>query len=403
MITIEGKYGKATVYVTDFSALDGESYRQILELLSVPCMAGQNIAIMADTHAGTGCVIGYTQTVTDSIVPNLVGVDISCGMHVVKVSSDYHFDYKALDKAIRQRIPCGTGIRKKEHRFADEVPLDRLVANVNRDRARLSIASLGSGNHFVECDVDPEGNHYLVIHSGSRHLGVEVCKFHQMRAVQQRRELAAVPREEYVAKLRAEGHRDDIEKLLKKYDADNPKVPDHLAWLNGQYMEDYLNDMKVCQSFADANRRAMMDEIIDAMGIKRRHIMDTFTTVHNYVDVDNRIIRKGAISLKNGEIAIIPMNMRDGSLIVRGKGCAEANFSGPHGAGRLMSRSAAKETLSMDEFKKSMEGIYTTSVCTGTIDEAPMAYKPMQSIIDNIGDLCDIVTVIKPEYNFKAS
>lgn len=402
MITLEGKYGKATIYVSDYGALDSASYKQIIELLSVPCMAGQNIAIMPDVHAGTGCVIGYTQTVTDAIVPNLVGVDIHCGMHVLKVSKDFVFDFKALDKAIRQRVPCGTGTRKTAHRFADEVPFDELVANVNTSKASLSVGTLGGGNHFIEVDVDDNGDHYIVIHSGSRHLGTEVCGFHQRRAVNQCKENADKFRKEYADMKRSSGCK-NMDELLAEYDKRNPKVPDHLAWVSGQYFDDYMNDMRVCGKFADANRRAMMDEICDAVGIKRKHIIERFTTVHNYVDVDNRIIRKGSISLNDGEIAIIPMNMRDGSLIVRGKGCVAANCSGPHGAGRLMSRSDAKQTLTMAEFKASMDGIYTTSVCSGTIDEAPMAYKPMQSIVDNLSDLGDIVNVIKPVYNFKAS
>lgn len=375
MITIQGKYGAADVYVSGVDALDANSHQQILQLLDVPCMKGQKIAIMPDVHAGKGCVIGYTQTVTDSIVPNLVGVDVSCGMHVVQVSPKYNFDFKRLDKLIRKEIPFGTAHRTKLHPFAENVDFANLVANVNAEKLKYSVGSLGGGNHFIEVDVDDEGNRYIVIHSGSRFLGVEVCGFHQRRAMEQRT---------------SEGS-----------DAELPNP--HLAWLEGDYLADYLNDMRICTQFADMNRKAMMDIILDGMEIKRRYIMDSFTTVHNYVDVDHMVIRKGAISLQKDEVAIIPMNMRDGSLIVKGKGNEVCNCSGPHGAGRVLSRSAAKEALSMEEFKKSMAGIFTTSVSTETLDESPMAYKSMQSILDNIGDMCDVVKTIRPLYNFKAS
>jgi RNA-splicing ligase RtcB len=237
---------------------------------------------------------------------------------------------------------------------------------------------LGSGNHFISVEVDPEGNSHIVIHSGSRHLGDVVCRFHQNRAVQR------------YLKNRAET-------------GDETQYPSNLAWLEGSETDDYLNDMYICNDFAYWNRKAMLDVILDCVDIKRRYVLDEFTTKHNYVDVENRIIRKGSISLQDGEKAIIPMNMRDGSLLVTGKGNPNANYSGPHGAGRVLSRGAAKRSLSMEEFKKSMEGIYTTSVRQSTIDESPMAYKPMDAILANIGDLCTVDTIIKPEYNFKAS
>lgn len=378
MITIDGKYCSADVYVAGYDTLDSASYGQIVQLLSVPCMKGAKIAIMPDVHAGIGACVGYTQTFTDTIVPNLVGVDIACGMLVCKISGDYEFDYARLDKLIRQNIPCGMAHRKTLHKFAKNVDLSGLVADVDQDKLLYSVSTLGGGNHFAEVDKDDEGNRYIVIHSGSRHLGDAVCRFHQNRAIQR-----------YLKNREETG--------------DDTQYPSNLAWLEGSLTDDYLNDMNICASFSYWNRKAMLDVILDGMDIKRRYILDEFTTLHNYVDVENRIIRKGAISLQDGERAIIPMNMRDGSLIVTGKGCAEANFSGPHGAGRVLSRGAAKQSLSMEEFKKSMEGIYTTSVRQSTIDESPMAYKPMDKILDNIGDLCTVDTIIKPEYNFKAS
>ena len=378
MITIEGKYANADVYVSSYENLDSASYGQITQLLSVPCVEGQNIAIMPDVHCGISCVIGYTQTFTDKIVPNLVGVDVCCGVLVCKISSEYHFDYARLDKVIRQGIPCGMAHRKTYHKFTKNVDLSGLVADADKEKLLLSVGSLGSGNHFISVEVDSEGNSCIVIHSGSRHLGDVVCRFHQQRAIQR-----------YI-KTRSET-------------GDKTQLPSNFAWLDGSDTEDYLNDMHICNNFADWNRKAMLDVILDGMDIKSRYILDEFTTKHNYVDVDNRIIRKGAISLQDGERAIIPMNMRDGSLIVTGKGNQKANYSGPHGAGRILSRSAAKQGLSMEEFKKSMDGIYSTSVRQSTIDESPMAYKPMSAIIENIGDMCTVESVIKPAYNFKAS
>lgn len=378
MITVEGKFANADVYVKGYENLDSASYGQIVQLLSVPCMEGCKIAIMPDVHAGIGACVGYTQTFTDTIVPNLVGVDIACGMLVCKVSKDYHFDYARLDKLIRLEIPCGMAHRKTLHKFAKNVDLSGLIADADRSKLLYSVSSLGGGNHFIEVDADENGDHYIVIHSGSRHLGDVVCRYHQQKAIQR-----------YLDNRKATG--------------DDTQMPSGLAWLEGQGTLDYLNDMKICSEFSYWNRKGMLEVILDGMDIKRRYIMDEFTTLHNYIDVDNKIIRKGSISLQKGERAIIPMNMRDGSLIVTGKGNAAANFSGPHGAGRVLSRGDAKSKLSMDEFKASMEGIYTTSVKRSTIDESPMAYKPMDAILENLTDLATVETVIKPEYNFKAS
>lgn len=378
MITIDGKYCSADVYVAGYDKLDSASYGQIVQLLSVPCMKGSKIAIMPDVHAGVGCVVGYTQTVTDTIVPNLVGVDVACGMLVCKVSQDYNFNYERLDKLIRLNIPSGMNHRKTLHKFAKNVDLSGLIADTDRNKLLYSVGSLGGGNHFIEVDVDEAGDHYIVIHSGSRYLGQVVCKFHQQRAI-----------DRYLRNRKETG--------------DETQYPSNLAWLEGSDTDDYLNDMNICADFSYWSRKAMLQEILDGMDIKRRYLLDEFTTLHNYVDVENKIIRKGSISLQDGERAIIPMNMRDGSLIVTGKGNAAANFSGPHGAGRVLSRGDAKAKLSMEDFKAAMEGIYSTSVRTSTIDESPMAYKPVQAILDNIGDLCTVDTVIKPEYNFKAS
>lgn len=400
MITINGKYANADIYLSDFSELDEASTKQITELVNCPMAEGSKIAIMPDTHAGVGCVIGFTQKIAGRIVPNLVGVDVECGMLVQKVSKDYAFDFKNLDKVIRQRVPSGCAHREKRHKFADNVDFGSLVADVNAEKLSLSVASLGSGNHFIEVDVDDSGDHYIVIHSVSRHLGLEVCKFHQKRAVEFIHRGNA---KDLVERLKAEGRHSEIETEIRKATGLYRGVPDHLAWLEGEFLDDYINDMKVCAQFAHWNRAGMMQEIVDGMGIKRKDLLETFETVHNYVDTDLGIIRKGAISLQKDEMAIIPMNMRDGSLIVRGFGNENANFSGPHGAGRLMSRAVAKESLTMEEFKRSMEGIYTTCVSSATLDESPMSYKPMDRILANISELCEVERVIRPVYNFKAS
>lgn len=378
MIEIKGKYNTADVYVSSYEDLDSASYGQIVQLLSVPCMEGSRIAIMPDVHAGIGAVVGYTQTFTGTIVPNLVGVDGSCGMLVCKISPDYRFNYERLDKVIRLNIPSGMNHRKTLHKFAKNVDLSGLIADTDKNKLLYSVGSLGGGNHFLSVEVDGEGNQYIIIHSGSRYLGQVVCKFHQQRAI-----------DRYLRNRKEPG--------------DETQYPAMLAWLEGSDTDDYLNDMNICAEFAYWNRKAMLQEVLDGMDIKRRYVLDEFTTLHNYVDVEHRIIRKGAISLQDGERAIIPMNMRDGSLLVTGKGNAATNYSGPHGAGRVLSRSDAKATLSMEDFKASMAGIYSTSVRNSTIDESPMAYKPVQAILDNIGDMCTVDSIIKPTYNFKAS
>lgn len=398
MFEIIGKYNKANVYA---STVEQEAYSQILNLLNQKFSEGSEIAIMPDTHAGKGCVIGFTQTIVDKVVPNLVGVDIGCGMLVLKVSKDFNkMDLPKLDKVIHQYIPSGMSHRDKAHRFASNVDLTDMIADINYKVLPLSIGSLGGGNHFIEVDTDEDGNYYIVIHSGSRHLGIEVCKYWQNKAIAYHKNGTNV-KADLVAKLKAEGRENEIQDALNSLDI--PKIPAELSYLEGEDLKGYLHDMKIAQEYAIWNREAMLDVIISEMGIKKHDILDKFCTVHNYINMDDMILRKGAISLHEDELAIIPMNMRDGSLIVKGKGNPDWNCSGPHGAGRLMSRSKAKESLAMADFKSSMEGIYTTSVCAATIDESPMAYKPMDEILENIKDNAEIVSIIKPIYNFKAS
>lgn len=329
----------------------------------------------------------------------------NCGMLVLKIDKKYGKELfnkpglEKLDKVIRQHIPMGMNHRNKKHAFCDKVHINEIKAPINVEKLMLSIGTMGGGNHFIEVDKDSNGDYYIVIHSGSRHLGIEVCKYYQNLAIKYHSSNTK-ERDELVAKLKAEGREKDIQAELAKIKKE--PIPNELAYLEGNDLEDYLHDMKLAQEYAIWNREAMFDEIMEHMGIKKKMILDKFCTIHNYIDVENRILRKGAISLQKDETAVIPINMSYGSLIVKGKGNAECNFSGPHGAGRLMSRSAAKESLKMEDFKASMKDVFTTSVSTATIDEAPMAYKPAEDILENIKDLCDVVEIIKPIYNVKA-
>ena len=333
---------------------------------------------------------------------NKISVTGNCGMLVVKIDKSFKFDLPKVDRIWHEDIPSGMNHRSTKHRFADRAKIEDILAPIGVDKLKLSIGTLGGGNHFGEIDVNDEGDHYIVIHSGSRHLGIEVCKHYQRLAIEyhkdkKKSDLAVIEQ------LKKEGRKSEIEAVLKASKQSQPSIPDELAYLEGQHLEDYLHDMKIAQEYAIWNREAMMEVLLGELGIGKDKILEKFCTIHNYIDVENRILRKGSISLQKDETAIIPMNMRDGSIIVRGKGNPEWNFSGPHGAGRLMSRSKAKESLSLDDFKKSMAEIYTTCVSTGTIDESPMAYKPFDEIMRNIEPTADIIERIRPIYNFKAS
>ena len=367
MIELRGQYAQAKVF-TD--VVDQESISQVISLLNQPYAEGSCIRMMPDIHAGAGCTIGTTMTIRDKICPNLVGVDIGCGMETIRLK-EKRMEMQKLDKLIRQEIPSGFAIRQKNHRFAKNIDLEalRCAKYVKLDRAYSSIGTLGGGNHFIEVDQAEDGSLYLVIHSGSRHLGLEIAEFYQNAGF----------------------------KALKERGISIPKP---LAYVDGQLAEDYLHDMRIAQTFADLNRKAMIDVIVKGMGL---HVAEQFTTVHNYIDMEAGILRKGSVSAQAGEKLLIPINMRDGSLICVGKGNPDWNYSAPHGAGRLMSRSAAKSSFTVSEFKKQMEGIYTTSVGQGTLDECPMAYKSMADIVDNIGPTAEITDIIKPIYNFKAS
>jgi RNA-splicing ligase RtcB len=394
VIELKGKYNTAQVFTDN---VESEAISQIIELCNQEFVSNSKIRIMPDTHAGAGCTIGTTMTIQDKIVPNLVGVDIGCGMYVVRLEES-NINFERLDSTIRNLVPSGHAVRDKAHKYASLVKIDDLKARkiVKYDRAMLSVGTLGGGNHFIEANKDDQGHLYIVIHSGSRYLGKQIAEYYQDVAYRELVESQKSGRE-LIERLKAEGRQKDIQAELNKLPV--PKVSKDLAYLQGASFNDYLNDMRIVQMYAVLNRQAMMDEIVRAMGF---HVVDSFTTIHNYIDLDSMILRKGAISAQTQERVIIPINMRDGSLICLGKGNPNWNFSAPHGAGRLMSRSKAKATLSMDDYTASMNGIYTSSVSQSTLDECPMAYKPIDEILSNITDTVHVANVIKPVYNFKA-
>ena len=398
MFEVKGKYASAIVY-TDIA--DQNSVSQVLELCNQEIAKGQKIRMMPDIHAGAGCTIGTTMTLGDKIIPNLVGVDIGCGM-LVSVLREKEVDLEKLDGVIHQYVPAGFSVRETVHDFAKNTHIHglRCVSRVNINRAEKSIGTLGGGNHFIELNRDDDNTLYLVIHSGSRHLGVEIATYYQELAYE---ELCSCPKEKVnalIARLKSEGRQREIESELKKLkDNLQTKIPKHLAYVQGKAYDDYIHDMRIAQEYAEFNRKAIADTIIEKMGL---HVEDRFSTIHNYIDLDNMILRKGAVSAREGEKLIIPINMRDGSLICTGKGNPDWNCSAPHGAGRLMSRSAAKDNFSVEEFAHEMAGIYTTSVGRDTLDECPMAYKPMESILQNITDTVTVEKIIRPVYNFKA-
>ena len=389
---INGKYNNCKVFTNN---IDNETISQIISLLNMPYMKGEIVRIMPDCHAGKGCVIGTTMTLNNQcVVPNLVGVDIGCGMFALKLE-ETDIDLKALDRNINEKVPSGFSVH--EHPITTFDKLKDIRCNINIDNANRSLGSLGGGNHFIEVDKDKDGCLWLVIHTGSRHLGIEVCTHYQKagKTNNLKEEIEAT-----ILDLRNKGLEKEIESTIKEIKEKTPVIPKELAYIDGKLFDDYINDMKITQEYARLNRQIIAKIIIETMNL---HIVDSFDTIHNYIDTDNMILRKGSISAQKGERVIIPMNMRDGSLICIGKGNPDWNYSAPHGAGRIMSRGKAKDNISLEEFQSVMDGIYSSSVCEATIDEAPQVYKPMEEIISNIEDTVDIIDVIKPVYNFKAS
>lgn len=400
MLELRGKYNNCKVFTDN---VDNATIGQLIALMNQSSVAGSQIRIMPDTHAGKGCVIGTTMTIGNKVIPNLVGVDIGCGMAVAELK-ETRIDLPKLDSVIRKKVPSGFSIRDKAHKFLRNVDLEELYCykNINVDRAEKSLGTLGGGNHFIEVDISESGQLYLVVHTGSRNLGKQVAEYYQDLAWKSLKngnkgDLIKAKIDE----LKAAGRQSEIEAEIAKIQSTIESVPKELAYCEGELFDKYIHDMKITQEYAYWNREAILDTIVDEMHL---HVVEQWQTIHNYIDTENMILRKGSVSAQAGEKLIIPMNMRDGSLICIGKGNPDWNYSAPHGAGRLMSRSEAKQSISMSEFKKTMSdaGIYSTSVNKSTIDESPMAYKPMQEIIDNIGDTVEIVNIIKPVYNFKA-
>lgn len=398
MIEVNGRFNSAKIY-TD--VVDEASISQVIALCNQEFSAGSRIRLMPDIHAGAGCTIGTTMTITDKVVPNLVGVDIGCGMETIRVR-ETHLEMQRLDKLIYEKIPSGFKIRDKAHRYAGQVDLEDLFCAKHVDllRAEKSVGTLGGGNHFIEVDRDEEGNLYVVVHSGSRHLGKEVASYYQEEGFKILNRTDDKSIQLVIQELKAAGRQKEIQKELKRLkNLKQTEIPRQLAYVSGELFEQYIHDMKLVQRFAALNRQAMIDEIVKGMKL---HVEEQFTTVHNYIDTDSMILRKGAVSAKAGEQLLIPINMRDGSLICVGKGNEDWNCSAPHGAGRLMSRAQAKQSFTVSDFKKQMSEVYTTSVNSSTLDECPMAYKDMSDIVENIGPTAEIVKTIKPVYNFKA-
>ncbi len=401
MIEIAGKFNTAICYTNE---LESTAYAQIERVCNEEAFANSKIRIMPDVHAGKGCTIGTTMTIVDKVVPNMVGVDIGCGMFTVGLGK-VDIDLEKFDEAAHT-IPCGRNVWEgRQERF----DLTRLHCYRNlKDTKRLerSLGTLGGGNHFIEIDMDGEGNKYLIIHSGSRNLGTQVAEHYQQMAIDLNlgKEEYFKKRDEIIRTYKEQGRRSEIQATLKQmakeWEEKEPTMPRELCYLYGKFMENYLHDIHICQQFAKRNREKMAEILLQKTDLAA---IEAFQTIHNYIDVEERVLRKGSVSAKVGEKLLIPINMRDGSLICVGKGNADWNYSAPHGAGRLMSRSAAFERLTMEEYEKQMEGIYTTCVNTSTLDESPMAYKNMDEIVANIEPTAEIIAHIKPIYNFKAA
>lgn len=364
MIEIAGEYAKAKIFA---ESLDSSSRGQIQALCDARVAEGQKIRVMPDVHADSGCVIGFTATLNGRVTPKMVGVDIGCGMYCARLGQ-LTPDFRKLDKVIRIGVPAGKGINKSPHRFAERARLAELAVAkaVDNEKARLSVGSLGGGNHFIElAQSEQDGAIWLIIHSGSRNPGLQVAELHQ--------------------KIAGDSRPED--------------VPWAFSWLEGAQLEDYLNDMAIMQDFARLNREAIADSIMQGMKWKEE---DSFHTIHNYIDVENMIVRKGAVSARKGERLLVPMNMRDGSFLCEGLGNEDWNFSAPHGAGRLMSRTEAREKLTLTSLKKDMEGIYSNSIARNVVDESPAAYKPKEEILEQLGATAKVRAILKPIYNFKA-
>ncbi len=401
MFEIKGKVNTAVCYA---ASAEDEAVGQIRRMCDYALTEGACVRIMPDVHAGKGCTIGTTMTVTDKACPNVVGVDIGCGMYTVRLGFSAP-DFKKLDAAAHY-IPSGMNVWDKAAAHFDIKALRCYPYLKERSWLDRSLGTLGGGNHFIEVDLASDGAYYLVIHSGSRNLGKQVAEIYQQAAVDLHRGMDEYDRrrEELVKTYRAEGRAVEIQGALKDlekaYREKKSAVPEDLCWLTGKPLENYLHDVELCQRFALLSREKMAEILLSRIGMAGS---EAFHTVHNYIDTNEMILRKGAIAAHAGEKVLIPINMRDGSVLAVGRGNPEWNYSAPHGAGRVMSRKRAFEDLSLEDYAREMEGIYTTSVNAKTLDEAPMAYKRLDDIIGVIGDSVDVLDVMKPVYNFKAA
>ena len=392
MIEIKGLFNTAICYTPD---LEEAAAAQIRAVCDQAAFAFSKIRIMPDVHAGKGCTIGTTMTVKDKAVPNIVGVDIGCGMYTVNLGQ-VEIDMEQMDAAAHF-IPSGMNVWEGRKEHFDLLDLRYYRGLKDAKRLERSLGTLGGGNHFIEIDQAADGTKYLVIHSGSRNLGKQVAEFYQRLAIDLNKGKAEyfAKRDALIAEYKAAGRRSEIQDALKalKWESREATMPEDLCFVYGQYLEDYLHDVEICQRFARRNRELMAEIILQRLGIEA---IDAFHTIHNYIDTDEMILRKGAIAARKGEKVLIPINMRDGSVLAIGKGNPDWNYSAPHGAGRIMSRTAAKQNLDLDEYRREMEGIYTTSVNEATLDEAPMAYKSLSDIIDVISESVDVIEVLKP-------
>jgi len=401
MFEIRGKVATAICYAT---VVEEEAIEQIRRMCDYEFTEHAKIRIMPDVHAGKGCTIGTTMTIADKVVPNIVGVDIGCGMYTVELGN-IDIDFERVDEAAHF-IPSGREVWEGRMERFDLTGL-RCYRNLKQTkRLERSLGTLGGGNHFIEIDVASDGTKYLVIHSGSRNLGKQVAEYYQGLAVDLNagKEDYFVKRDTLIRTYKEQGRRSEIQKALKEMEkewrAKEPALPTELCYLYGTYLEDYLYDVEICQHFARRSRERMAEILLERTGMTAK---SAFHTIHNYINTEEMILRKGAIAAHEDELVLIPINMRDGSVLARGKGNPEWNYSAPHGAGRVMSRAKARETLDLEAYKKTMEGIYTTSVNEATIDEAPMAYKSLEDIIDVIRESVEVIDILKPVYNFKAS
>ena len=399
MTEIKGQVNTAICFA---KVIEDEAIEQIRRMCDYSFTEGSQIRIMPDVHAGKGCTIGTTMTVTDKAVPNIVGVDIGCGMYTVDIGKG-EIDMEQMDSAAHF-IPSGMNVWEGRKEHFDLLDLRCYRGLKDAKRLERSLGTLGGGNHFIEIDQAADGTKFLIIHSGSRNLGKQVAEFYQRLAIDlnKGKEEYFARRDALIAEYKAAGRRSEIQAALKalRWEEQEATIPEDLCFVYGQYFQDYLHDVEICQRFARRSRELMAEIILQRLGLEA---VDAFHTIHNYIDTDEMILRKGAIAAHEGEKVLIPINMRDGSVLATGKGNPEWNYSAPHGAGRIMSRTAAKAELNMDEYRKEMEGIYTTSVNESTLDEAPMAYKSLSDIIDVIGESVDIIEVLKPIYNFKAT